>query len=253
MKNTDWIIIPDVHGRRFWRKAVQGHEDERIVFLGDYLDPYQREEITPGDSYRELRDIIAFKKAHPDNVVLLLGNHDLGYLDQSVCSCRRDIFGYDRNRRLLESNLDLFDLVHETDIDGTKVLFSHAGIRQEWVRYNDWLFCGGDFDPLVLNSMLHEPSLRDDLMLALSQVSLYRGGYDPVGSPVWADANELMDSGDFLPGYLHVFGHTAHKGGPVLIRTEQGDGWCMDCADAFRMDRTGQMRYLDYEENNSQI
>ena len=250
MDRSDWIVIPDLHGRRFWRRAVEGHEDDRIVFLGDYLDPYRWEEITPGDSTREFKAVIEFRKAHPDNVVLLLGNHDLGYLDPSVCECRRDIFGAERNRRILEDNLDLFDLVHETSVDGRAVLFTHAGIRQDWVRLNDWLFPEGTFKPERLNTMLHDPAKRDDLMLTLSQVSAYRGGYDPVGSPVWADANEFVDTGDFLPGYLHVFGHTLHSGGPVPIRS---GGWCMDCADAFRMDRTGQVRYLDYEENNSQI
>ena len=188
--------------------------------------------------------MIEFRKAHPDNVVLLLGNHDLGYLDPSVCECRRDIFGAERNRRILEDNLDLFGLVHETSVDGRAVLFTHAGIRQDWARLNDRLFPEGTFKPERLNTMLHDPAKRDDLMLTLSQVSAYRGGYDPVGSPVWADANEFVDTGDFLPGYLHVFGHTLHSGGPVPIRS---GGWCMDCADAFRMDHTGQMHYLDYQ------
>ena len=39
MDRSDWIVIPDLYGRRFLRRAVEGHEDDRIVFLGDYLDP----------------------------------------------------------------------------------------------------------------------------------------------------------------------------------------------------------------------
>ena len=88
--NKKWIVIPDVHGRKFWRDVVKGNEDERIIFLGDYLDPYSEEGITPEDAYNELLDIIAFKKEHPDNVTLLLGNHDLGYLDSNICSFRQD-------------------------------------------------------------------------------------------------------------------------------------------------------------------
>ena len=37
---AEMIIIPDVHGRKFWRNAVKGFETEKIVFLGDYVDPY---------------------------------------------------------------------------------------------------------------------------------------------------------------------------------------------------------------------
>ena len=44
---SNWVIIPDVHGRKFWRSAVQGHEEDKIIFLGDYVDPYDWEEILP--------------------------------------------------------------------------------------------------------------------------------------------------------------------------------------------------------------
>ena len=35
------LLIPDIHGRDFWKKA-KDFEGE-IVFLGDYLDPYRFE------------------------------------------------------------------------------------------------------------------------------------------------------------------------------------------------------------------
>ena len=74
------IIIPDVHGRTFWKEAVKGRENEEIVFLGDYIDPYGYEGITPEDGIIALEDIIKFKQDHPNNVHLLLGNHDAGYI-----------------------------------------------------------------------------------------------------------------------------------------------------------------------------
>lgn len=36
-------IIPDVHGRNFWKNITSNEEIakyEKIIFLGDYLDPY---------------------------------------------------------------------------------------------------------------------------------------------------------------------------------------------------------------------
>lgn len=69
MDNNSWIIIPDIHGRKFWRRCVLEHENENIVFLGDYLDPYPWEEITPGDATRELRAVIDFKKQHMKNAL----------------------------------------------------------------------------------------------------------------------------------------------------------------------------------------
>ena len=35
------LIIPDVHGRSFWKKAVETGDYEKVVFLGDYADPYE--------------------------------------------------------------------------------------------------------------------------------------------------------------------------------------------------------------------
>ena len=37
------LVVPDVHGETFWRKPVQKYIDQvdRLIFLGDYLDPYR--------------------------------------------------------------------------------------------------------------------------------------------------------------------------------------------------------------------
>ena len=171
----DWIVIPDVHGRDFWRSAVRGREEEKIIFLGDYVDPYSWEGITPHVAFLELQDIIEFKKAHPDNVVLLLGNHDLGYLDREICDCRRDELRAGRLRELFEKELDLFDIVNVEGDETGKALFSHAGIAERWVK----------------------------------------GREDIVGSPVWADVNEYLDGENLIDGYIHIFGHTFNMDGPV--------------------------------------
>jgi len=242
-KKKDILVIPDIHGRSFWREAVTAHGECQVVFLGDYLDPYGSEGITPSMAFTELKDIVEFKKKNMDRVVLLLGNHDLGYLNEEVCRCRHDYYGENRNRRFLLDNLDLFDLTYETAVGNRRVLFSHAGIREMWVNSNDWLFGEVEFTPSLLNRMFHHPSLREDLMSALSQVSFYRGGRDLVGSPVWADMDEFIDMGDFLPGYLQVFGHSLHSRGPVLIRGEETEGWCLDCMEAFLLDENCGIRY----------
>lgn len=242
------IIIPDVHGRHFWRKAVKGleapgHEEDGVVFLGDYVDPYPWEGILPGEAVKELEDIIAFKKRNPDRVVLLLGNHDLGYLDSYICSCRRDSIRAGRLKQLFEDNLDLFDMVHIDTYSGKRVLFSHAGIGEGWIRRRQDIVCadGHPFHPERLNELLHGTrSERGLLFRALADASWYRGGTDPVSSPVWADVDEYRDGEPLLDGYYHVFGHTLHPGGPIHV----GDkGVCLDCARAFVMNN-GEMHTL---------
>ena len=40
-------IIPDVHGRQFWKDVIPRKDEfEKIIFLGDYLDPYGFEGIS---------------------------------------------------------------------------------------------------------------------------------------------------------------------------------------------------------------
>ena len=234
---ANWIIIPDVHGRRFWRDAVKGHEEDKIIFLGDYVDPYYWEEILPSEAYKELLDIIAFKKAHPDNVVLLLGNHDLGYLDPAICTCRRDSYRAETLRKLFEDNLDLFDITHTEEMDDGKVLFSHAGIAESWIRQRKRIVGKPEeFRPEILNELLHSGKPRRELLfLALSDVSWFRGGTDKVGSPVWADVQEYLEGERLLRGYLHIFGHTLHEGGAINVRDH---GFCVDCGRAFIIDQT---------------
>ncbi|MDE5880282.1 MAG: hypothetical protein K2H60_01000 [Muribaculaceae bacterium] len=41
----DIIVIPDLHGRTFWKEAVEKYPDADTIFLGDYLDPYPNEGI----------------------------------------------------------------------------------------------------------------------------------------------------------------------------------------------------------------
>ena len=235
------IIIPDAHGRRFWRSAVHGHEDDKIIFLGDYVDPYGWEGILPGEAFKELQDIIAFKKEHPDNVVLLLGNHDLGYLDREICCCRMDLQREKQIGDLFRENLVLFDIVHVVDTGSCRALFSHAGIAERWAWETRWIWGNKPFNPLILNEMLHGDAERKNLFVALSWVSRYRGGEDPVGSPVWADVQEFVDGEKFVGGYLHVFGHTLNVGGPVNVRNQ---GFCLDCARAFE---------LNLDENNGKV
>ena len=69
-------IIPDIHGRVFWKKAV---------------------------------DSMDFKKLNPERVVLLLGNHDWEYMySRNVCDCRSDRKNYDIIQSLFRDNWKLF-------------------------------------------------------------------------------------------------------------------------------------------------
>ena len=57
-----FTVIPDVHGRPFWRDAVLDVETTPVVFLGDYLDPYPEDMVRWSDAWKSLQDIVALKK-----------------------------------------------------------------------------------------------------------------------------------------------------------------------------------------------
>lgn len=224
---NDILVIPDVHGRRFWKEAVETHTDCDIIFLGDYLDPYPVEGISPEETVVNFEEILDFAKSNP-RCRLLLGNHDLHYLCNFGEACRLDYHHAPLIRAMLINNMQLFRLVELREIDERTVVFSHAPILTEWIRA-----VGETFDIRLLSrrlnrsleEILERPWVIEDY---LSQMSEFRGGYDSCGSPVWADVREVRDNIIPSAGYS-VFGHTQQQSAPVIT-----DRWaCLDCRKAF--------------------
>ena len=121
---SKYLIVPDVHGRKFWHKEMINSVD-KVVFLGDYLDPYPWECI---DAIKEFEEIIKFKNDNPDKVVLLLGNHDCAYcFDFGSASRYENEFEI---KNLFSTNIGLFRLYFREG----NYLFTHAGITRDWLR-----------------------------------------------------------------------------------------------------------------------
>ena len=80
------LVLPDVHGRLFWKEPVQKYIDvvDRVVFLGDYLDPYGDEggDYDAESIFENLKEIVELKRNNMDKVVLLKGNHDQHYASE---------------------------------------------------------------------------------------------------------------------------------------------------------------------------
>ena len=255
MNKIKYIVIPDVHGRDFWRDVVSEYiadNDIKFIFLGDYLDPYDYEEID--NEYQGLLDIIEYKKSYPDRFVLLLGNHDLHYLTNEGRGSRWDYFNSKRNEETFRNNLNLFAMTHSEEINGKKFLFSHAGILPGWLyknasyfnletpedlsefKINDWT------DIPDFNIMLHSNDFRNKLFNSIGDVSYYRGGGSQFGSIVWADYHEHLRQEDRIPGIIQVFGHTQQEKDPINIDNE---AFCLDCRRAFCIDVEGNLTELD--------
>jgi predicted phosphodiesterase len=226
------LIIPDVHGRSFWRSAVASGDYDKIIFLGDYVDPYPDERIGELTALHGLMDIIDFYDRHPDQVVLLLGNHDLHYLSphfHDLSPCERYDEGQSDILHFLFTKGDRFNLAHEETVGSQKYLFTHAGVNQPWLKRN--LKVIRQPDAIHLNRLL----LFDEGIETLRQVGLLRWGMYLTGSVVWGDSEELAVS-DPLPDVYQIVGHTRQYDGKPIITPHYA---CLDCSTAFVLDEEG--------------
>lgn len=211
------LVIPDVHGRDFWIEPCQ-HIDEfdKVVFLGDYHDPYTFQVSTDTSRHRLRDNLVPFVEQHADKVVCLFGNHDGNYIGGSMADRfdrhhSAEIYGY-----LTRMNLKL---VHKEG----DILFSHSGVLPFWLQA-----CEMTIDDLLKCDIYH---MTPELYNALMQVSPYRGGWEKCGSCVWGDVDEYNDSTK-IDGLYQIFGHTQQMNDPIIT----DEFACLDCRKAFILD-----------------
>ena len=230
------LVIPDVHGRNFWRKAIDENANKvsKVVFLGDYFDPYSYEYDDNPESMEkvddelgllpELTDIVKLKENEPDKYILLLGNHDLHYLWKNFTrSSRFDKWNCNIYHEFFSEFQDVFQLVYTKG----DIIFSHAGISFEWakkflkyMKYTDEALVNlvnSDVIEECANVLEDTPieKMNSSYIDALSLISAHRGGFSRAGSCIWADVREHISDvengkiiGNKTPGIFQVFGHT---------------------------------------------
>ncbi len=256
------LVVPDIHGRKFWRKPVDNslNKVDKIIFLGDYLDPYPNEieenpELMECESFKDstnllkmLNDIIQLKKDNPDKVILLTGNHSDSYIwSDFSAATRTDNFNWKKYHNLFLENLNLFNLVWIED----NTIFSHAGISKDWAYKFLDTYMQYDESALECDIVLECAEVLRDTPLsdfnhhyinAISKLGSYRGGFfGDCGSCEWADLREHIDhyqtevQEKIVPlgedGIYQIFGHTQLK------RELITDKWaCLDCRKAFIVD-----------------
>lgn len=241
-KDIQILIVPDVHGRVFWREPVQSHPDKPVVFLGDYLDPYGDEHISDDQAVSILKDIIALKRSRPDSVHLLLGNHDMAYIDARIGCGRHRWLDEFAMKCLYKDAPDCFELAYDQTIGDKRFLFSHAGISMGWLSLHKDIFGKMPMCAALFDLMYKTPDLRDFIIEALTDVSIARWGQSKFGSMIWADVLEMMDPRMQLPGFIQVFGHSQQEIEPCCLKDH---AYCLDCRRVFYIDSAGDIRDYD--------
>ena len=253
------LIIGDIHARPFWKNAVNLYADEcdKIIFLGDYVDPYKDEGFTRKQAIRALEEVIEYKINNRDKTVLLLGNHDCHYLiDGFTRSTRYDSSNAYKIRELYCQHRSQFNLACEEIINNKKYLFTHAGLMNSWIERNKDIIGEPTVDSL--NHLLDNPRG----ISALREISKYRTWLgEESGSIVWSDVREKIDLDDsieynILPNEdsvvdeydYQIFGHTLMKK-PII-----NEKWaCLDCKKAFILDDSGDLLEIKEETENEEI
>ena len=216
---TKTLIIPDVHGRDYWKKHVQESVDF-IVFLGDIFDSFTIDRKT---QLKNAYEIIDFKTQNPDKVVLCYGNHDLHYLANppfrgtgwsSDFSIQANIF--------MESNKHHFKMLHQVD----NVLFSHAGITDTWWFSHSLtiqsLIKKFDIDPNNIEEIIDIIS-KTQYNPILFDIGKSRGGSDVSGGIFWADKKDHYITKKLFANYSQFVGHTSHKNHVETLRDEENN------------------------------
>jgi hypothetical protein len=219
-------IIPDLHGSDWWKEEIKDIDElDHCIFLGDYVDDWDaKNEVI----FKNLEEIISFKKEYMDKVTLLYGNHEFNYIHPYTGYCSgfrptmKDSLGI-----LLFENKNLFQICKLINISlplcpfpQQKLLFSHAGFSKNWIKDNyywineehwktiseeDWKkFKDFQLDNLeeVINNSFDSYTMLDKVM----SISRLRGGCSPEGGPLWADMRETFNR--YLLGYRQFVGHT---------------------------------------------
>ena len=191
------IAIGDVHGLDLWRDVVEAHPGCRVVFLGDYLDPYG---YVPREKLLEnLRSIIDLKRSRREDACV--GTR----FDMEIAA--------DASKFFL-GNIHLFQYAFQ---DG-EYLFTHAGVSQLWFDYD---FCGDASRSVA--EQLNNPAA--DQVPALLRVGSARGGRAcDTGGIFWADKSELEEP---LYGFTQIVGH--NRVAEVTEHTGPGGGKIVFC------------------------
>ncbi len=192
--------IGDIHGRTSWKEMIKNNKVEKWIFLGDYCDSFDK---TDEEIKANLISIIDFKKAFPDKVILLLGNHDIMYYNTVA-----DISNYRCSGYRPQMHVDLYEIFYNNKqffqyaYSYKDHIWTHAGIQNDWF-INKFK---GDINKDIA-TQLNYPDSREQF-LSLFDVGHLRGGRNSSGGPLWCDFNELKKP---LKNVNQVVGHSRQK------------------------------------------
>ena len=198
------VALGDTHGRLNWKDIVakELESSDKIVFIGDYFDTH--DDVSPEQQITNFMDILEFKVANMDKVVLLIGNHDFHYLSGINESYSGFQYGWSKSfNEILEPALaeGLMQMCYVHD----KYVFTHAGVTNTWC---------------LTHKVNRLPNKIEDSINELFKTNKYafyfqmghnysQSGDDVTQSPIWVRIPSLFNDG--VDGFTFVVGHSTLK------------------------------------------
>ena len=277
------LIIPDIHGRVFWKEALDNYPKDKyptlnIVFLGDYVDPYEHEGISRQDAIDNFQEIIDVAK-NDSRIHLLIGNHDMHYWYDARFKSRVDNKNYNKIKDMFLQNFTLFNVAYEEIVNNEKYLFTHAGVSSFWLKHlqfigkisveNNKKFRIDQFGNKVkqlsdeqlpfaqmLETMtpdadkLNKMKLNFQGQANLWMASYARGGDNQNGSCIWEDLSEWGYKGMEISGLWQIFGHSrwSKKDPEDLFIDKERKFACVDTASAWILTTNGELIKFDHKK-----
>lgn len=200
------IALGDTHGRTNWKTIVSKNEFDKVVFIGDYFDT--RENISPYQQIDNFKDIVEYKKANNNKVVLLFGNHDFHYLqstDEKYGEFQPIFKTY--ISKLLHKAIDE-ELLQMCFVSGD-ILFTHAGVTKTWCKANNILT---NVEQGINDLFKYKPNAFK--FTAGKTYNMY--GDDIAQTPIWVRPNSLFR--DRIDRCIQVVGHTVQD--KLIVRND---------------------------------
>lgn len=226
------LVLGDSHGRTLWKDIIERENPDKVIFLGDYVTSH--EGINAKQQLDNLNEILAYKEANTDKVILLRGNHDLCELGYYWAECYptelkvKQVMSIDPLKSRFLSNTQWIYIDEEL-----KTIFSHAGISQVWMENNS------------INSIHDINDLEPSEIFGFTPDNPYdNGGYSKTQPLTWIRPSILAQCN--IKEWDQVVGHTPQNGISRMWKN------CVDKRNIWLCDALGVKQYLVIDNNEFQ-
>lgn len=184
------LVLGDIHGKTHWKNVIEKEQPDLTIFLGDYVSSH--EYIDAATQITNLEAIMQYKEENKDSVILLRGNHDMQHCGYYWAKCSGL---YPPVAQYLSKHRDRFLSLTQWIYIKDNIIFSHAGISTEWMKWYD------------IKSVNEINALEPSEIFGFTPCKLSDyNGISATQPCTWIRPQTLMECA--LEDYIHVVGHS---------------------------------------------